>query len=388
MSNQPRIAFVHDWLVEFGGAEQVLVSLLEIWPDAGIYTIVHDPSGPCGSIVAGRQVETSFIQKLPRAKRKYRSYLPLMPLAVEQFNLQDFDIIISLSYSVAHGIIPQNDQLHINYIHLPARYAWHLYHEYISYPSFPSGIMSWFAKLSLHYLRLWDATTPNRIDQYVANSQWTAKNVWRYYRRDADVIYPPIEVSSCSPDTNKENFFVTVSRIVPYKRIDLIVDSFTKMDTKELIVIGDGPDLQRIKEKAGRNITFLGYQPFDIVKEYLERARALIFASTEDFGMVPVEAQACGTPVIAYRKGGVMETVIEGETGIFFDEQTPNSLVEAIERFEKVESLFEVKKLRSNVERFSKERFQREFSEFVELQWRQHRELNMPSKTARTEENC
>ena len=369
--DSPKIALIHDWLVEFGGAEQILAAVLEIWPDAHIYTLVHDPNGPCGQITVGRQVETSFIQKLPRAKRKYRSYLPLMPLAVEQFDLRPYDIVFSISYAVSHGVITGTDQLHINYICSPMRYAWHLYQQYLDDAGLRTGLKSWFARGILHYLRIWDVSASHRIDEIVAISHWTAANVKKYYHRNASVIYPPVDIERFKLCPEKANFYLTVSRLVPYKKIDLIVAAFSKMPDKKLVVIGDGPDFRKVQRHPGGNIEFLGFQPDQIVTKYMLQARAFVFAAIEDYGIVPLEAQACGTPVIAYGRGGVQESMIDGKTGIFYSEQSTKSLVGAVERFENEETRFDRHELRQNAERFSKERFQGEMQKYIELKWDQ-----------------
>lgn len=369
MAEPHRIIFVHDWLTTLGGTEKILAALLELWPEAPVHTLVYDPEGPCQEIFAGKEIHTSFIQKLPGAKRNHRRYLPLMPLAVEQFDTSDYDILISTSHAVAHGVLPKADQLHINYICIPIRYAWHLYHDYIHGAQLTRGVRGWIAKLTLHYLRLWDYSAANRVDTFVAISNWARKNVWRAYRRPAEVIYPPVDVDVFTPHSEKEDFYLTVTRLVPYKRIDLMLEAFRQMPHKKLLVIGDGPDKARLQVSAPGNVIFLGFQPFEELKHHLERAKALVYTAVEDFGIVPVEAQACGTPVIAYGKGGVLETVTNGETGILYQEQKPESLVKAVQSFEAGNYKFDIQTLRSNAERFSKERFQKEFALFVEHKW-------------------
>ena len=364
-----KIAFIHDWLVTFGGGEQILAALSEIWPDSPIFTLIYDPHGPCREFTEGKIIQTSFLQKLPRSKRNHRAYLPLMPLAVEQFDTRSFDILISCSHAVAHGIIPGVDQLHINYICIPIRYAWHLYQQYIKEAGLTRGQKSVFVKLILHYIRMWDNASSNRVDKYVSISKWVSRNVWRVYRRPSSVIYPPVDLEHFSPGGHKENFYITASRMVPYKRIDIIVEAFSTMPTKKLIVIGDGPELEKVKSKAGKNVEFLGFQPRDDLIENMQRARAFIFAAIEDFGILPVEAQACGTPVIAYGKGGVLETVIDGKTGLFYEEQSTECLVSAVNKFETIHEQFNPKNARQNAERFNKERFQKEFMNLVESEW-------------------
>ena len=360
-----KIALVHDWLTTIGGAERVLESIYELFPSP-IYTLVKNEKILKGSILEKAEIHTSFIHKLPKAKTKYRNYLMFFPLAIEQFDLSDYDVIISSSHAVAKGILVNSNQLHICYCHTPIRYAWDLYHKYLKEVNFLKGIKGAIAKLVLHYLRIWDVTTANRVDYFVANSNYVAKRIKRVYGREATVIYPPVDIEKFEVSTSKENFYLTVGRMVPYKKIDLIVEAFSRMPDKKLIVIGIGPDYRKIKKKSGKNVELLGYQPFEILKDYMQKAKAFIFAAEEDFGIAPVEAQACGTPVIAYGRGGAMETVIEGKTGTIFKEQTVESLVEAIRNFEKEEDMFDPLEIRRNAERFSKKRFKRELKIFVD----------------------
>ena len=369
MAERNRIAIINDWLTTLGGGEQIVASLWEIWPEAPAYTLVYDPDGPCRDFTAGKRIQTSFIQSLPGAKRNHRRYLPLMPLAVEQFNTSNHDILISISHAVAHGVLPQADQLHINYICIPIRYAWHLYHDYLQGSGLTQGVRGWTARLILHYLRLWDLNAANRVDTFVAISNWVRENVWRAYRRPAEVIYPPVDVASFEIYEKKEKYYVTISRLVPYKRVDMIIEAFKDLPDCKLIVVGDGPDLAKLRSIATENVEFLGFLPFNEMNEVLGKARALVYAAVEDFGIAPLEAQACGTPVIAYGKGGILETVLEGETGFFYRKQNPESLVKAIQTFEAGNYNLDIQTLRENAERFSKERFQKQFALFVEQKW-------------------
>jgi hypothetical protein len=295
---------IHDWLVEFGGAEQILAALFEIWPQAPVYTMIFDPAGQCSDLVSGHTVTPSALQQLPGARRYHRRLLPLMPLAVEQFDLRSYNLLISISYAVAHGVLTQPDQLHINYICTPVRYAWHLYFQYLEEGQLRRGVKSWLARSILHYLRLWDVAAANRVDHFVAISHWVAQNVWRVYRRNAEVIYPPVDIEAFEPTAAKEDYYLVVSRLVPYKKVDLIVDVFSQIPDKRLVIIGDGPDMPKLREHAARNVEFLGYQPVDTVRETMQHARAFIIAAEEDFGITAVEAQASGTPVIALPKVG------------------------------------------------------------------------------------
>jgi len=359
-----KIALVHDWLVTIGGAEKVLEAIYELYPSP-IYTLLKDESALRGTSFRNAKIYSSFIERLPKAKKKYRNYFPLFPLAIEQFDLSEYDIIISSSHAVAKGVLTKQGQLHICYIHTPIRYAWDFYHYYLEQANLKKGFKAMLAKLFLHYIRIWDIISTNRVNYFVANSKYIAGRVRHVYGRNADVIYPPVDVNKFEFNEKKEDFYLTVSRLVPYKRVDLIVEAFSIMKNRRLVVIGDGPQMRLIKAKAAKNknIEVLGYQSFEKVKNYIKEAKAFIFAAEEDFGIVPVEAQACGTPVIAYGKGGVLETVISDVTGVFFHQQTPSAIVEAVKRFEQME--FDYWKIRKNAERFSKERFKKEFLDFI-----------------------
>ncbi len=309
-------------------------------------------------------VKSSFIQKLPLAKTQYRNYLPLFPLAIERFDLKEYDLIISSSHAVAKGVKTGENQLHICYCHTPMRYAWDLQEEYLSSMG---SIKGGFARQVLKYLRQWDLKTVGRVDHFIANSFFVAERISRLYHRPATVIYPPVATHLFSPYEVKENYYLTVSRLVPYKRVDLIVQAFNSMPSRKLIVVGEGPERARLQAAAGPNIEFLGFQPDETVRSLMERAKGFVFAAEEDFGISPLEAQAAGTPVIAYGRGGSLETVIEGETGLFFNEQSSQSIVLAIEQFEK--EAWNSGVIRSHSENFSADRFKREFKQFINQQW-------------------
>lgn len=363
-----RVAFIHDWLTVYAGAEKVLEAALELYPGAPVYTLLYQQENFKGTRIAEHHVHTSFIERLPRGQEKYRMYLPLMPLAIEQFDLSGYDVVISSSHAVAKGVLTRADQLHISYVHTPIRYAWDLQFQYLKEAGIERGLKSMIARLVLHYIRLWDVASANRVDVFVANSHYVARRIWKVYRREARVIYPPVDVARFTPKNQREEFYLTLSRFVPYKKIDLIVEAFTRLGLP-LVVIGDGPDFDKVKRFAGPNVQLLGYQPDSVVRDYMERCKAFVFAAEEDFGITPVEAQAAGAPVIAYGKGGVTETVVPGETGIFFREQTVESLSEAVQEFETGKYRFDPERIRENAEHFSKARFQREFSELVEREW-------------------
>lgn len=363
------IAFVHEWLTSFVGSEKVLEAVLELFPGAPVYALVYDAERLQHTRFAQHPVYTSFIQRLPGAVKKYQRYLPLMPLAVEQFDLSGYDLIFSSSHAVAKGVLARANQLHISYVHTPIRYAWDLYFQYLREANLTRGIKSLLARLILHYVRLWDATTASRVDVFVANSRYVARRIWRTYRRRAHVIYPPVEVNRFNPGRPREDFYLTLSRFVPYKRVDLIVSAFTRMK-RPLVVIGDGPDFEKIKRLAGPNVQLMGYQPDEVVRDHMERCKAFVFAAEEDFGITPVEAQAAGAPVIAYGRGGVTETVVAGKTGLFFQKQSEESLIEAVDAFERDSHSFDPEIIRRHAERFSRERFQREISALIEQAWK------------------
>ena len=359
-----KVAIVHEWFVDYSGSERVVEQMLNLFPQADLYAQVEFLPDDLKGFIQNKKVTTSFIQKLPKAKTKYRSYLPLMPLAVEQFDLSEYDLIISSSHAVAKGVITGPDQLHICMCYSPMRYAWDLTHQYLKESGLTKGLKSWLARYILHRIRMWDYRTANGVDQFIAISDYIARRIRKVYRRESTVIYPPVDVRNFSLQTEKEDFYLAASRMVPYKKIDIIVEAFAKMTDKKLIVIGDGPELTKIKSKASDNIEFLGFQPTPALRDYLQRAKAFVFAAEEDFGIIPIEAQACGTPVIAYARGGAQETVIDGITGLFFGRQTANSVIDAIRRFE-LNRWFEPKKIRANAERFSIERFGRNFKTFM-----------------------
>lgn len=378
MPSLAKTIVVHDWLYTYAGSERVLESILRCVPAEKIYTLVDFLNKEERFFLNNLPVEHSFLQNMPWARAKRRLYLPLMPLAIESFDLSSADLLISSSMAVAKGILTHSEQLHICYCHSPARYAWDLTHQYLHEADLERGFKAALARMVLHYIRLWDISAANRVDHFIANSKYISRRIWRVYRRESTVIYPPVDVDRFKSRYNKEEFYLTVSRVVPYKKVDLIVETFAQTK-KKLIVVGEGPDLKQIKGKATSNIEFLGYQPNDIVEDILQRARAFIFAADEDFGIVAVEAQASGTPVIAYGHGGALETVngvfvgikpAKGTTGIFFREQTPQSLSEAINWFEQVHTAIDPAACRQHVERFSRQRFEHEFKQFVESKWK------------------
>ncbi|MES2354985.1 MAG: glycosyltransferase family 4 protein [Pseudomonadota bacterium] len=368
-----KIAIVHEWLTTLAGSERVLEQMLQCFPNADIFAVVDFMPDAQREFLGGRRVTTSFLQGFPFARRHYRNYLPLMPLAIEQFDLSSYDLVLSSSHAVAKGVLTGPDQLHVSYIHSPIRFAWDLQHQYLRESGLNKGLKGFFVQYMLHKIRLWDCRTANSVDSMIANSRFIARRIRKMYRREAEVIYPPVDVSAFSLRANKEEFYVTASRMVPYKKIGLIVDAFATMPDKRLKVIGDGPDFAAIRARCPANVELLGYQSFDVLRDHLQRARAFVFAAEEDFGIAPVEAQACGTPVIAYAKGGVLETVIglenEHPTGVFYPEQSIDSIRSAVMRFEAEGACITPHACRSNALRFSAPRFREEFSAYVEAQW-------------------
>lgn len=361
-----KFAIVHDWIIDIGGAERCLESIYSLYPTSDVYTLVFSRENAATLGIDNERLFSSFIQRIPGSKKLYRNLLPFFPLAIEQFDLSGYDVVISSSHSVAKGVLTNSNQLHICYCHTPVRYAWDLYHHYLKESGLVKGLKGMMAKLFLHYIRMWDYTTANRVDHFIANSKHIARRIEKIYGKESTVIYPPVDIERFELHSKKEDFYLTASRMVPYKKMDLIVEAFSRMPGKKLVVIGNGPDLKKIKSRAGRNVELLGYQPFEVLKEFMQKSKAFVFAAEEDFGIVPVEAQACGTPVIAYRKGGVLETVMENKTGIFFNEQTIESVTEGIEEFERKKDRFDPVKIRKNAERFRKGRFEEEFKGFVE----------------------
>jgi glycosyltransferase involved in cell wall biosynthesis len=367
-----KVAIVHEWLVTRAGSEKVVEGILELFPEADLFTLICAlPAGQDG-MLRGRKLTTSFLQNLWGAKTRHRMFMPLMPLAVEQFDLSEYDLIISSSHAVAKGVITGPNQIHLSYIHSPMRYAWDLQQTYLAESGLTRGVRSWLARALLHYLRIWDLRTANGPERMIANSAYIARRIAKVYRREADVVHPPVDVMNMPYREEKQDFYLAASRMVAYKRMPLIVSAFARMPDRKLVVIGDGPDMAQVRKLATSNITILGYQEDDALREQMSRARAFVFAAEEDFGIMPVESQACGTPVIAYGRGGSLETVIGAEgdkpTGLFFGAQTEDAIVAAVEAFEQRKADFTPENCRANAERFSREAFARNFSAIVEAE--------------------
>ncbi|HBI2898546.1 TPA: glycosyltransferase family 4 protein, partial [Escherichia coli] len=368
-----KVGIVADWFITYAGSEKVVSEFIKVFPNADLYSVVDFLSADNRRKFNDKKIETTFIQKLPRAKKKYQAYLPLMPFAIEQLDVSKENIVLSSSHAVSKGILTGPDQLHISYVHSPIRYAWDLQHQYLRESGLDHGLKGILAKWILHKMRMWDYRTANGVDHFIANSHFIARRIKKVYGRDADVIYPPVDVDSFTLNNQKEDFYLTASRMVPYKRIDLIVEAFSHLPNKKLVVIGDGPEMNKIKKKATSNIEILGYQPNEVMVDYMRKAKAFVFAAEEDFGITPVEAQACGTPVIAFGKGGALETVkgldSESPTGIFFGVQDVKSIINSINEFEKYGDKITAENCRENSELFSESRFRKEFEAYVMDKW-------------------
>lgn len=360
-----RVALVQDWLTEMGGAEKVFAELLEIFPNADVFTLVASDD-VVKKLGIKKGVTESFICHLPFAKKWYRKYMQFFTMAIEGFDLSNYDLVISSSSSVAKGVLTRADQVHICYCHSPARYVWDLCPQYLKESGLNSRYnpLAFYARKVMHDFRIWDVVSANRVDYFIANSNFISNRIKKVYRRDSTVIYPPVNVDEFELSSEHDDYYYTASRMVPYKKIDLIVKAFAKMPDKQLYVAGTGPDMDKIKSFVAPNIHLLGYVSDDEMKKYMLRAKAFVFAAEEDFGIVPVEAQATGTPVICYGKGGALETVVDGVTGVYFKEQTEESLIDAVNRFS--EMSFDHTVIRKNAERFSQKIFRDNIREFVD----------------------
>lgn len=366
-----RVAIVHDFLYTYAGAERVLEQIVSLFPHADLFSLFDFLPENQRHFILNKPVTTSFLQRLPMARKKHRAFLPLMPLAIEQLDVSQYDLVLSSSYMSAKGVITGPNQLHVCYCHSPARYAWDLQHQYLDESKLgysPKGLL---ARSILHYIRNWDARSATGVDHFVSNSRFIARRIEKLYRRDAAVIYPPVATHDFQLQEEKEDFYVTASRLVPYKRIDLVVEAFNKMPDKRLIVIGGGPDLEKIQAMAGKNVRILGHQPFKRMRRYFQMAKAFVFAAQEDFGIVPVEAMACGTPVIAYGQGGVTETVRPGQTGVFFKRQDVNAIQDAVREFER-STMWPADRIRSHAMSFDTAHFRANLSSYVKQAWAEH----------------
>jgi len=363
-----KVAVVHEWLIDWAGSERVLEQILHCFPEADLFSLVDFLSDEDRKKIQGKRAVTTFLQRAPFAQSHLQFYLPLMPIAIEQLDLSAYDLIISSSHAVAKGVITGPDQLHIAYVYSPMRYAWDLQHEYLR-GRHGRGISGFVLRWVLHYLRLWDSRTSNGVDAFLADSEFIARRIFKVYRREARTIYPPVDLTHFTPQDRKEDFYLCAGRVVSYKIVDVVVEAFRQLPNHRLVVLGDGPELNAVKRSAGPNVEFLGYQSDAAMRDYMQRAKALIFPAKEDFGIVPVEAQACGTPVIAFGQGGACETVTPlgkpNATGILFENQSAADIIAAVHKFEHNAAAFSAAVCRKNAERFSAAEFRREFSDFV-----------------------
>ena len=365
-----RIALVHDWLNGMRGGEKCLEELCELFPTATLFTLLHR-EGSTSHAIERMHIATSFVQRLPYSDSLYRYYLPLFPAAIEQFDLRSFDLVISSSHCVAKGVVPRPDALHVCYCHTPMRYVWDQYELY-----FGKGQAGLLIRLTgpvfANYLRTWDVAGSSRVDEFIANSKHVQLRIKRYYRRDSTVIYPPVDVSAFRISEKDEGYFMIVSALVSYKRIDLAIEAFNRT-SERLVIVGSGPAERRLKALAGKNIEFAGWTTPAELRGYYENCRALIFPGEEDFGITAVEAQACGKPVIGYARGGVLETVVGTggrKTGLFFDEPSTESLIRVLKEFRREDFLPSV--LRRNAERFARPIFTRRITRFLQKKWSEH----------------
>ncbi|RME57183.1 glycosyltransferase family 4 protein [Candidatus Parcubacteria bacterium] len=351
-----KVAIVHYWLVGMRGGEKVIEQLCELFPQADIFTHVYD-EGAVSETIRKHHVNTTFINRLPKAKSMYQSYLPLMPLALEQLDLRGYDLVISSESGPSKGVLTDPEAVHICYCHTPMRYIWDMYQDYYR----NSGKLKRLVMPPLlHYLRMWDVSSSTRVDQFVANSNFIAKRIKKYYRRDADVIHPPVVTHEFDLSEKIEDYYLMVGQLVKYKRADLAVDAFNR-NGKKLIIIGEGDEIHELKKRAKGNIMILGRKPFETIKKYYSECKALVFPGLEDFGIVPLEAMASGRPVIAYGRGGALDYVHNGKTGILFEDQTVDSLNGAIEKFESSGVEYSPSQIKEFAELFSASEFRRKF---------------------------
>jgi glycosyltransferase involved in cell wall biosynthesis len=367
-----KVAVVHEWLDHVAGSERVVEQLLKIFPQAELFATVDFMPPSERAMLGQRTVRTSFIQRLPFARTRFRTYIGLMPIAIEQLDLSGFDLVISSNHAVAKGVITGPDQLHVCYVHSPMRYAWDMQAAYLKQSGMERGPKGMFARWLLHRLRTWDVRSANGVDVFIANSSYIQRRIRKVYRRPSVVIYPPVDVARFQPLAQAREAYVVVSRLVPYKRVDLVVEAFRRMPDRRLIVVGDGPERETVARLAAHapNVEMRGKVGNDEVLRLMQAARAFVFAAEEDFGIAMVEAQACGTPLIAFGRGGALDIVrgvgdAGGPTGLLFDQQTPDSIIDAVERFAALESLMTPELCRANAMRFSQETFREAIRDLV-----------------------
>lgn len=365
-----KIAIAYDYMTQMGGGERVIQALHEIFPDAPIYTVVYCPETMSDDF-RKMDIRTSFVNRLPLSHKKFELYIPLFAFGMEQFDFREYDVVLSVSTMVAKGVVTGPRTCHVSLCFTPMRWAWDLYHDYLAELK-DARFTRWAFRFWTHYYRIWDIASVSRVNYFIAGSEVASRRIRKHYSRDADVIYPPIDTSRFTPSGDApEDFYLVVSRLAYAKRIDVVVEAFAHTD-RRLIVIGQGERLPHLKKIATPNIEFLGYQSDEVVRDHYSRCRALLFPGEEDFGLTPVEAQACGRPVIAYAAGGSLETVIEGETGVFFDEQAADAVRVAVEKFEAID--FDPVRIRRNAERFDSKIFETRIRAFVEAKRNEYQE--------------
>ncbi len=357
-----KLAIIHEWLNIYGGSERLLAEILGMYPQANLHALIHNNQNLVGTPLEDVDVKTSFLQNIPRVEHLYRGLLPLMPFAIERMNVRKYDVVLSISHAVVHGIKTSKEQIHISYVCTPMRYAWHLQDDYLHLHHLDKPLIGTAARLALSLLRRWDRESASRADHLLAISHWTAQKIQQAWGRESHVIYPPVNVERFSPAKEREDFYIHVSRLVPYKMTAEIIRAFNELKLP-LIIIGDGPEKSHLQKIAKENIKLLGHQSDEVVTDLLNRAKAFVYMAVEDFGIAMVEAQAAGCPVIAYGKGGAVEIVRDGETGLLFQDQSSRSLSEAVLQFQKMELSGEASK--ENASRFSSKRFREEFSVYM-----------------------
>ncbi len=361
-----KTAIVHDWFDKIAGSEKVVKEMLACFPGADVFSLVDFLGDAQKRELGVDEIKASFIQRLPFAKKHFRNYLALMPMAIEQFDLSGYDLVLSSSHAFGRSVVTNAEQLHITYVHTPMRYAWDMQQQYLDQAGLTRGVKATFVRGVLHYLRTWDRGTANRPDVYIANSQFVANRIRKTYDRDAEVVYPPVDVHALDLRPQKDDFFLAAGRLVSYKRFDLVVKAFAQLRDQNLVVIGKGSELEHLKAIATPNVKLMGYQSDEVLRDHMERARAFVFAAVEDFGIMPVEAQACGTPVIGMNRGGLQETVIPNQTGLLFNEQTVDAVVDAVRTMIDLPwDYFDAQRIREHAERFSAARFRQEYRRLV-----------------------
>lgn len=366
-----KIALVHDYLVQYGGAERVLEVFCELYPEAPIHTLVYDSKLMHGTF-SGKNIKTSFLQRIPFSRTNHRIFPPLMPMAIESFDFSQYDLVLSDSSSFAKSIITRPETLHICYMHTPMRFAWDDCQKYTREFYFPSLIKK-LTPFFMNYIRVWDRLSAERPDRIIANSRFIAKRIKKYYKRDSVVINPPVNIHYFSISEQIDNYFLLVGRLMSYKKFDIVIEAFNRLSLP-LKILGRGPELENLKKMAQPNVEFLGRVSEEELKNYYSCCQAFIFPQEEDFGITAIEAMASGRPVIAYRGGDIPEHMVEGESGVYFDKQTPEAIIEAVKKFQKYN--FNPQKIRENVMKFDKEIFKEKIREYVEGEYKKFREEN------------